>query len=208
VRRVAARAVFAASALVLLAACGSTEDADTESASISTPLQSTGTEEATHRAPAGTTESAPEKACPPAFTDGREGTAVASEVDDFTGETPVWLCRYVRSPDASDERWSEWTLVSTPVRVDTDHADLVTTFAAGLAPADESAPCRADFGPRLLLSHEVGDGEQAHAVIDEFGCDTVTLTSDLAHDVLSWNAESFTPRSTAVAALAALVPKS
>lgn len=204
-------AVIAAGALVL-SACGDTDDADVDAASTSTPLESTATVSPTDAAQPVTSGPAPDvdpalaEACPPTFADGRDGDAVASAVEDFDESAPVWLCRYAQDPDASDDRWGQWTLTSTPVRLDTEHPGILTSLMAGLSRRDDNAPCRADFGPRLLVSQEVRDGEQSHLVIDEFGCNDVHFASNLAYDTLPWTAPAMTPTQSDLAALVALVP--
>ena len=149
---------------------------------------------------------APEEACPPSFTEGRSGNAVAFEPDALTGDAPTWVCRYESEPGTAAEAWLSWRLAAVPARVTEQHRERVLAFAAGLTPTlDGRAPCDADPGTRLLLAHEVRDGEQAHAVVDELGCGDVRLAENLAVDTLAFSAPTWRAAEGTVRALAELV---
>lgn len=190
-RRTRAAAVLSlalAVALSTLAGCGATDSEVGESAATSTPLEATGSPSQTPAEP-GEGAEAPEgftdEACPSSFTTGRDGEQVRATVEEFTGEGTVWLCSY--SAGESDERWQQWDRTSVPVALDSATTSVVTDLVAALAPADENRPCRADFGPILLLSQEIRDAEQAHLVIEDFGCRTAQLATNLATTTLGWN---------------------
>lgn len=186
-----------------LAACSTTDTGpdSSESASTSTPRESTGTPEPAPR----DEDESPDEACPSSFTTAREGDEVRADLDEFTGEGTVWLCSY--SAAGSDERHQEWLRTSTPVALDSATTSVVTDLVAGLAPADENQPCRANFGPVLVLSQEIRDAEQAHLVIEDFGCNTAQLATNLANSTLGWNEPRLDTPDGTITALNALPPE-
>ena len=209
------RATTAAAALVLvlgLAVVGCSGDDSTESGATdvggtnSTPPVDGGTPATA--APTGDEDSdlgedAPQEACPVSFTEGRAGDALPFEPADLTGSAPMWVCRYTST--SSSDAWLEWSLSAVPAKVTGEQRKLVTAFAAGLTPADPEQSCPAELGTRLLLAHEVRDGEQAHAVIDEFGCGDVRLAENLAVDSLAFAAPTWTSAPGTAKALSQLV---
>ena len=148
-------------------------------------------------------EDAPAEACPTSFTEGRSGDAATFDPSQLTTDAPTWVCRY--EPGDHDAAWQEWKLAAVPVRVRPDDRELVRAFAEGLTPADPKEVCRADLDTRLLVAHETRDGEQAHAVIDEFGCGHVRLAENLAVDVLAFSAPSWSSAPGTARALSSLV---
>lgn len=187
-------------------ACGTDSEVG-DSATTSTPNEATGSpSESPSDATAGPApEGFVDEACPTSFTTGRDGDEVRATLEEFTGEGTVWLCSY--SAGDSDDRWQQWDRTSVPVALDSAETSVVTDFVAALEPAEENRPCRADFGPVLLLSQEIRDAEQAHLVIEDFGCRDAQVATNLTNTTLGWNEPRLATAAGDVETLTALLGK-
>lgn len=183
----------------LLAACGE-GDPDPQNTSAPTqeaPSTPTGTPTDTDSdgtaSPAPETPSAPGSdtagACPDSFVQGRQGDTVQADRDDLSPDAETWLCRYqVDDEDSSDER-ARWVRVSEPVRLRGTGQSVAATLLQGLRATDPTRACTADFGPVMLLSQNLRDGETVHLVLEEFGCRDAVVASNLSVDTLAWSEE-------------------